>query len=337
MRFSPSQLACLAIGFALTLNILATPQISRAQEARSPIDDDGHVVNFARDIAPIFVAKCLECHAGDEAKAGFEIDDREIVLGYVEPEDPAGSMLYADYIATSDSDMLMPPANHGGPLSPGEITLIKTWIEEGASWPEDAVVSEAGVEEAAVAGTEEVAPQSSVSRFWAFQGYFHPATVHFPIALLSIGGLFVVLGLKWPKLGTQVPLACLLLGSVSALVATAMGWGFAPERGYSGYKVGFDSEIDAHRWSGTIIAAISLLLALIALFSINRESKFLNFIWKGGLLFLAVSVGLVGHQGGELTYGKEFYAKAFERLTGKATEIVENVEETVSEELGIEE
>jgi uncharacterized membrane protein len=209
--------------------------------------------------------------------------------------------------------MMMPPASHGGPLSAAEVSLLRVWIEEGADWPEDAMVGEKDVkiEKAEVA----VGPSSLPERLWSFQGYFHPATVHFPVALFSIGGLFVVLGLVWPKLGTQIPLACLLIGSVSALASSAMGWSFAWEQGYGEYQMSMEREIDAHRWSGTIVAGASLVLVLVALISIRSENKKLNTIWKTGLLGLAIMVGLVGHQGGELTYPK-LYDKAFERLLG---------------------
>ena len=35
------------------------------------------------------------------------------------------------------------------------------------------------------------------------------------------------------------------------------------------------------------------------------------------MLLAAVIVGLVGHQGGELTYGKAMYDRAFEYLLGE--------------------
>jgi uncharacterized membrane protein len=295
-----------AICFAIALG---SPAIIAAQEsvadqsvetenppavARSAVDADGRVVNFQRDIAPIFAARCLECHQGEKAKADFRIDQRDSVMGYVEPEDVELSMLYTDYMIAEDPDMMMPPPSKGGPLLPPELALVRLWIEEGADWPEDAVV--VGPDATAVT----MVPQTSVptaaapiaSRIWAFQGYFHPATVHFPIALLSIGGLFVLLGLKWPKLGTQVPLACLLLGSVSAVVASAMGWAFAAEQGYPGYEAGWEQDINSHRWSGTIVAAAAVVLALLALLGIKRESKPINFVWKAGLLALALTVGL---------------------------------------------
>ncbi|XZE54629.1 c-type cytochrome domain-containing protein [Planctomycetaceae bacterium SH139] len=295
------------------------PIVGAAQDAQPATDAEGHIVQFERDIAPIFVEHCLECHAGNKAKAGFEIDDRDAVLGYIEPADAAFSMLYADYLIAEDPDMLMPPPSHGGPLSAGELALVRVWIEEGADWPEGVSLQPpaAGAKAEDVAAATDPAPvksRSSVDRVWAFQGYFHPATVHFPIALLTIGGLFVVLGVVWPKVGTQIPLACLLIGSVTAVVSSAMGWSFAATQGYPGYQAGWGEEVNAHRWSGTIVAALSLLLALIALMGVKKSSKRLNFIWKTGLLALAAMVGLVGHQGGELTYGADFYTKAFSHL-----------------------
>ena len=304
-----STLSVVAVFFAFTL--LAAP----TAEALQVLSESGKVVVFQRDIVPVFVSRCLECHQGDKAKADFRIDDRESVLAYVTPEDAEGSTLYYDYVLADDPDMMMPPASHGGPLSAAEVSLLRVWIEEGADWPEDATVSlgDSATEEA----EPNIAPVSNslAARAWSFQGYFHPATVHFPIALLSIGGLFVILGLKWPKVGTQIPLACLLIGSVSAVVASAMGWSFAWEKGFGNYQMSMAREIDAHRWSGTIVAGASLVLAVVALASVRSGSKKMNAIWKTGLLGLAITVGLVGHQGGELTYPK-LYERAFERLLG---------------------
>ncbi|MFN9414899.1 MAG: hypothetical protein ACK57V_21350, partial [Pirellula sp.] len=41
------------------------------------------LIDFARDVAPILSARCEKCHRGDEAKAGFIIEDRDAVLGYL--------------------------------------------------------------------------------------------------------------------------------------------------------------------------------------------------------------------------------------------------------------
>ncbi len=292
--------------------------IVRGEEGDSPLDDDGRIVNFQRDVAPIFVARCLECHGPEEAKNDFRVDDVDTVMQYVEPEDLESSTMYVDYLITESEDELMPPPKHGGPLSASELALIRVWIEEGAVWPEDAVVAAAEEVAAPVAQPKPASrPLTLAERIWAFQGFLHPATVHFPIALLLFGAFFVVLGWKWPSVGTQIPLACLLLGAPAAAAATLMGWSFASEQGYAGWTtVDFESDVFWHRWSGVIVAILSLLLAVVALLAIRKEDSKLTAVWKVGLIVVALMVGAVGHQGGELSYGHDFYPKAFRILLG---------------------
>ncbi len=145
---------------------------------------------------------------------------------------------------------------------------------------------------------------------------------------MTVGALFVVLGWIWPSVGTQIPLACLLLGAVSAVVATLMGWAFAPEQGYgSGWNLlDWDREVDVHRWSGAIVSVASSVFAIIALLAIWKDSPSLTKTWKIGLLVCAGMVGAVGHQGGEMSYGADFYPKAWRILTGTSDQPVEAIE-----------
>ncbi|TVP98558.1 MAG: cytochrome C [Planctomycetaceae bacterium] len=296
------------------LGTFGSPLISAAQD-----DDFGRVVRFSRDIAPIFAARCLECHDADNMKGGFQIDDADTVSGYLEAGDAEASTLFTEYLLTDDEDMLMPPSSHGGPLSPSELALIKVWINEGADWPEDAVVGttvEVSIEEGVSPGDKAVAPpRTLLGRVWAFQGYLHPATVHFPIALLLVGGLFVVVSWVHPTLGNHVALTCLYIGAASSVAASAMGWSFATQQGYGGWaKVDFDSTIFWHRWSGLVVTVIAVVTALVAVRATGSHSRRLNATWKFGLLVCAALVGLVGHQGGDLTYGESHYPRAFQIL-----------------------
>ena len=314
------------------LFFLAVP--ASAQQAASPVDDQGRVVQFGRDIAPIFAARCLECHNEKNAKSGFRIDTPDLIADYVEAGDSSASSLMTEYLLSEDPDMLMPPASHKGPLSPAELALVRVWIDEGADWPEGFVVRPVGSTESLDASGDvsiaDVAdePMSFPARLWAFQGYFHPATVHFPIALLLVGGLFVVVGLKYPVLGDHVALSCLFIGTASSIVASAMGWAFAVQRGYGSWtRVDMDSEIFWHRWSAIIVTVLAIVISFVALAAMSKGSERLRKVWKIGLLGLAAMVGAVGHQGGEMTYGALHYQQAFELLFGKAEGAAEAVAE----------
>jgi uncharacterized membrane protein len=306
------------------------------QQERKALDEEGRMVDFERDVAPIFVKYCYECHNEEDAKNDFRIDDPEYALSYIEPEDAESSTLFVDYMLSDDPDYLMPPPSHGGPLSPAELSIVRVWIDEGANWPEGLMLVAEGAE---AAETKPAAPERDpaerplAERIWAFQGFFHPATVHFPIALFLLGAVFVVLGWKWPSVGTQIPAACLIVGALTSVASTAMGWSFAVEQGYGSWsKVDFDSEAFWHRWSGVIVTALSVVFAIVALMALRRESPKLNRFWKSGLLVVALLVGLVGHQGGELSYGKDFYPKAFRILLGTPKEQAENDDATEADE-----
>ena len=159
--------------------------------------------------------------------------------------------------------------------------------------------------------------------------------MHFPIALFLLGGFFVVLGWKWPSVGTQIPVACLLLGTLSAVAATLMGWAFAPEQGYGNNwtRLDWDREVDVHRWSAVVVTVLSAALSLIALTAFATSSERLTRVWRIGLLALAAMVGAVGHQGGEMSYGSDFYPKAFRILFGTG-EAVAAVDEPADVESG---
>ncbi len=99
------------------------------------------VVDFERDVRPIFAEKCTLCHGPDDAKgglrltnldnAGIELEsgNRAIVPGKID----ASSLI--ERINHSDPDEIMPPPDKAEPLTDGEKKLLKQWIAQGADWP----------------------------------------------------------------------------------------------------------------------------------------------------------------------------------------------------------
>ncbi len=97
-------------------------------------------VDFARDILPIFEARCHSCHGSKLRMGGFRLDAKAAGLRggdsgvpSIVPGNSGGSPLYR-YVAGLDPKIVMPPA--GGRLAPREIELVRAWIDAGAEWPE---------------------------------------------------------------------------------------------------------------------------------------------------------------------------------------------------------
>jgi uncharacterized membrane protein len=277
---------------------------------------EGGLVDFTRDIQPIFAAKCISCHGPEDAKNDFRMDDSESVLSYLEPSDTESSSLWTDYLVTDDPEMRMPPPTAEGivALTGSELAVIKLWIEEGAQWTESPLV------EAEAETPAPLVPQSLAARIWIFQGLFHPATTHFPIALLTVSTLFLMLSFVRRDTCEPVAFHCLWIGGLGAILACAAGWSYAVYEGY-GSGLSFDlqnSSIDRHRWLGIGVAVVSVALIPLA-FAVRRRGNFgMRFSWLVGSLLMLVAVAIAGYQGGELTYGEDHYAQEFYRLFPEA-------------------
>lgn len=101
-------------------------------------------VDFTKDIQPIFSARCYDCHGAAKQESALRLDNRESAYkgGYhgaaVVPGDSAKSVMYQ--VITGTHKELDPMPKKGERLSAEQVTLIKTWIDEGAVWPETAAV-----------------------------------------------------------------------------------------------------------------------------------------------------------------------------------------------------
>ena len=93
-------------------------------------------VDFSRDIRPLLSDKCFHCHGPDtkHREGDLRLDiEKDAKASSIIPGNSDKSELYAR-ISTSDSDLVMPPADSNKKLTPAEISLIKRWIDEGAEW-----------------------------------------------------------------------------------------------------------------------------------------------------------------------------------------------------------
>ena len=102
----------------------------------------GPTIDYARQIRPLLSDRCFKCHGPDdqERKAGLRLDVRDTALAKLESGQQAivpsksGESELMKRLESTDADLKMPPPDSGKTLSPAEIQLIKTWIDQGAPW-----------------------------------------------------------------------------------------------------------------------------------------------------------------------------------------------------------
>jgi cytochrome c553 len=122
----------------LLVLILAAPQQPPPSSAKAT---EGKPVDFDRDIRPIFKASCLKCHGAEgKPKGQLRLDVKAAAFRggasgkSIVPGKSAESRLYK-LLVDPDDDARMP--QKAPRLEPAKIELIRRWIDEGASWPEE--------------------------------------------------------------------------------------------------------------------------------------------------------------------------------------------------------
>ncbi len=120
-------------------------------------------VDFVRDIKPLFQDACFKCHGLDKDKGGLSLATKARAMeggdegtGII-PGNSAASPL-VQRIAALDEDTAMPP--EGRRLSAAQVGLIRTWIDQGAEWPE---------------GADEIDPRmAKAASHWSFKALQRP-------------------------------------------------------------------------------------------------------------------------------------------------------------------
>ena len=98
-------------------------------------------VDFDREIRPLLQEHCIECHGEKKQKGELRLDAKVHAFkgGHDGPTILAGksdaSPLF-QRITSTDEDEKMPPK--GNSLIASQISLIREWINSGATWPENA-------------------------------------------------------------------------------------------------------------------------------------------------------------------------------------------------------
>ena len=99
---------------------------------------------FRDQVAPILQRRCLSCHNPADHKGDFSLHSQKSAMadGYVEPGNADESYLI-ELITPQQGKAKMP--KNADPLSPGEIAVLRKWIDAGAKWPAGLELKEAPV------------------------------------------------------------------------------------------------------------------------------------------------------------------------------------------------
>ena len=110
-------------------------------------------IDFARQIRPLLERSCVGCHGGEKPRGLFRVDSRDAVLrggasgeAAIAPGHSEKSPLI-DYVSGNVPDSEMPPKSRRGrfpALRADDVALLRAWIDQGAEWPKDVVLSAPG-------------------------------------------------------------------------------------------------------------------------------------------------------------------------------------------------
>ena len=121
---------------------------------------DDTPVDYVRDVKPILHERCYACHGALKQEAGLRLDTAQLARsggdsGAAIIAGDIGHSLLIDRVNAVDGTTRMPP--EGKPLTPEQISVITSWIESGATPPENEQ------------------PEQDPRQHWAFQKPVRPA------------------------------------------------------------------------------------------------------------------------------------------------------------------
>ena len=116
-------------------------------------------VDYTRDIKPILKARCYACHGALKQEADLRLDSGTLIRKGGQTRtaitiEPANASLLIERVSAEVESERMPP--DGSPLATAQIALLRAWIAQGATSPNDEL------------------PEEDTRRHWAFQAPLRP-------------------------------------------------------------------------------------------------------------------------------------------------------------------
>jgi mono/diheme cytochrome c family protein len=129
-----SQSHCYALRCLMILAACNLACLAAGEDSREALE------LFERQVRPILVDVCQQCHGPDKQESGLRLDSRAAALQggaggpAVVPGDVARSLIAA--AVRQDGDLKMPPKSK---LSEAQVAAVVQWVRLGAPWPRETV------------------------------------------------------------------------------------------------------------------------------------------------------------------------------------------------------
>jgi mono/diheme cytochrome c family protein len=129
--------------FSLTAALVSAQKAAAAEDAGATSGQ--HTVDFVREVQPIFSRNCYECHGPEKQKGGLRLDQKVVALkggdsGPLLVLGKSKESLLVQAVEGTKADLEQMPKKRD-PLPANQIAVLRSWIEQGANWPDSAAIS----------------------------------------------------------------------------------------------------------------------------------------------------------------------------------------------------
>jgi mono/diheme cytochrome c family protein len=118
---------------------LGEPNRDAASSTRSA-SSTGLKIDFATEVFPLLQQRCFRCHGPEQQMGEYRLDAKQVALtgGLSAPNIiPGKSGESPLFQRVAGTGQLNPMPMAGERLKPAELALIRSWIDQGAGWPDD--------------------------------------------------------------------------------------------------------------------------------------------------------------------------------------------------------
>lgn len=150
----------------ICLTIVASAAFRASAQQKAQVD-------YAKEIHPILQTSCYACHGSQKSLAGLRLDNKESAMkggvsGAVIIAGNGKDSRLVHRIMGLDDEMRMPMK--GEPLTPAQIETIKTWIDQGAQWPDE----DGNATKKPTAASTSTSQKNPAPSHWAYLVPSHP-------------------------------------------------------------------------------------------------------------------------------------------------------------------